>query len=89
MKFAVKVFCVSKYSVYGKPFHRFLLRLRHAVILFRTIERQPQKNKPDGVNPNSNNIDYCVRKNEGKIPWFSADCTALILVYTTKKMVNG
>ena len=33
-----------------------------------------KKNKPDGVNPNSNDIDYYVRKNEGKILWFSADC---------------
>ena len=32
-----------------------------------------KENKPDGVNPNSNDIDYYVRKNEGKIPWFSAD----------------
>ena len=31
-------------------------------------------NKPDGVNLNSNDIDYYVRKNEGKIRWFSADC---------------
>ena len=29
--------------------------------------------KPDGVNPNSNDIDDDVRKNEGKIRWFSAD----------------
>ena len=34
-----------------------------------------KENKPDGVNPNSNDIDYYVRKNEGKILWFSADCT--------------
>ena len=33
-----------------------------------------KENKPDGVNPNSNDIDYYVRKNERKIPWFSADC---------------
>ena len=33
-----------------------------------------KENKPDGVNPNSNDIDYYVRKNEGKIRWFSADC---------------
>ena len=33
-----------------------------------------KENKPDGVNPNSNYIDYYVRKNEGKILWFSADC---------------
>ena len=29
---------------------------------------------PDGVDPNSDGHDYCVRKNEGKIRWFSADC---------------
>ena len=33
-----------------------------------------KENKPDGVNPNSKDIDCCVRKNEGKILWFSADC---------------
>ena len=32
-----------------------------------------KENKPDGVNPSSNDIDYYVRKNEGKILWFSAD----------------
>ena len=32
-----------------------------------------KENKPDGVNPNSNDIDYYVRKNEGKIRSFSAD----------------
>ena len=33
-----------------------------------------KENKPDGVNPNSNDIDHYVRKNERKILWFSADC---------------
>ena len=32
-----------------------------------------KENKPDGVNPNSNDIEYYIRKNEGKILWFSAD----------------
>ena len=32
-----------------------------------------KENKPNGVNSNSNDIDYYVRKNEGKILWFSAD----------------
>ena len=32
-----------------------------------------KENKPDGVDLNSNDIDYHVRKNEGKILWFSAD----------------
>ena len=33
-----------------------------------------KEDEPDGVNPNSNDIDYYVRKNEGKITQFSADC---------------
>ena len=37
-----------------------------------------KENKPDGVNSNFNDIDYYVRKNEGKIPWFSADCVVLL-----------
>ena len=32
-----------------------------------------KENKPDGVNPNSNDIDHYVRKNERKILWLSAD----------------
>ena len=32
-----------------------------------------KESKPDGVNPNSDDIDYYVRKNEGKILWFSVD----------------
>ena len=33
-----------------------------------------KENKPDGVNPNSNDIEHYVRKTEEKIRWFSADC---------------
>ena len=33
-----------------------------------------KENKPDGVDANSNDLDYCVRKNEEKILWFSVDC---------------
>ena len=36
------------------------------------------ENKSTGVNPNSNGIDYCVRKNGGKILWFSANCISFI-----------
>ena len=36
-----------------------------------------KENKPNGINPNSNDIDCYVRKNEGKILWFSADCLYL------------
>ena len=35
-----------------------------------------KQNKRDGVDPNSNGLNYYVRKNEGKILWFSADCTS-------------
>ena len=34
-----------------------------------------KENKPDGINPNSNDIDYYVRKNEMKILWFLVGCT--------------
>ena len=33
-----------------------------------------KENKQDGVDSNSNGFNYCVRKNEGKVLWFSADC---------------
>ena len=33
-----------------------------------------KENNPDGVNPNSNDIDYYVRKNDERTLWFSADC---------------
>ena len=36
-----------------------------------------KENKPDSVNPNSIDIDYYVRKNEGKILWFSAGCSGV------------
>ena len=32
-----------------------------------------KENKRDGDDLNSNGLTYCVRKNEGKILWFSAD----------------
>ena len=34
-----------------------------------------KEHKRDGVDLNSNGLDYCVRKKERKIPWLSADCT--------------
>ena len=33
-----------------------------------------KENKWDGDDLHSNGLDYCVRKNEGQIRWFSADC---------------
>ena len=50
-----------------------------------------KENKPDGVNPNSIDIDHYVRKNEGEILSFSTDCIhvsfgcGLILLYIWKK----
>ena len=38
---------------------------------FESLNVSLKENKLDGVNPNSNDIDYYVR---GKILWFSADC---------------
>ena len=38
------------------------------------ISLRSRENKRNGVESNSNSFDYCVRKNEGKILWFSADC---------------
>ena len=35
-----------------------------------------KENEHDGVNPNSDDLDYCVRKNEEKILWFLTDCKA-------------
>ena len=32
-----------------------------------------KENKRDGIDSNSNGFGYCVRQNEGKILWFSAD----------------
>ena len=40
---------------------------------FKSSDVSLKENKPDSVNPNSNDIDYYVRKNEGKNRWFSAD----------------
>ena len=40
---------------------------------FETSNVSLRENKPNGVNPNFNDIDCYVRKNEGKIQWSSAD----------------
>ena len=41
---------------------------------FESSNASLKENMSDGVNPNSNDFDYYVRRNEGKIIWFSADC---------------
>ena len=42
-----------------------------------------KENKRDGVDLNSNLLDYCIRKNEGKMPWCSADCMCEIFLILT------
>ena len=51
-----------------------------------------KETKPDGVDWNSNGLDYCVRNNEGKIRWFSADWSGerrllskIVLLFNTDK----
>ena len=39
-----------------------------------------KEDKRDGVDSNSNGFGYCVRKNEGKILWFSADCIIQVIL---------
>ena len=43
-----------------------------------------KETKPDGVDSSSNGLNYCVRNNEGKIRWFSADC----IVFTLERKVS-
>ena len=45
---------------------------------FERSNISPKENKRNGVDLNSNGLDCCVGKNEGKILWFSADCIELI-----------
>ena len=45
---------------------------------FESLNFSLKESKPDGINPNSNYIDYFVRKSEGKILWFSADRVPVI-----------
>ena len=45
-----------------------------------------KENKPNDVDLNSNDLDYCVRKSEEKSPWFTAECT--IRHYTHRTDTN-
>ena len=46
----------------------------HCDFDFERSNSSLRENTPNGVNLNSNGLHYCIRKNEGKILWFSADC---------------
>ena len=47
-----------------------------------------KENKLDGVDLNSNGLAYCVRKNEGKILWFSADCIGMHVTLSLARFLS-
>ena len=65
------------YTVCGKPYERvspiLVTVTSRSDSIFEHSNISAKENKRDGVDLNSNGLDYCVRKNEGKILWFSAD----------------
>ena len=68
------------FTICGKPWEKvspILVTLTSPVILISNVRTSASENKPDGVNPNSNDIDFYVRKNERNILWFLADCLTL------------
>ena len=60
----MRLFSVQSAENSRKERNQFWLRLRHAVILISNVRT------PDGFDPNSNDLDYCVRKNEEKFYGF-------------------
>ena len=74
-----RIIIVFDHSVCGKPLEKvspILVTLTsRSDSDFERSNVSLKENKPDGVNPNSNDIDYYVQKNEGKTLWFSADCS--------------
>ena len=84
VKILFPVFLSIKYVVWTIPLnqsaenhrkecHWFWSRLRHSDSDFERSNISLQENKLDGVDLNSNGLDYCVRKNQVKTLWFSAD----------------
>ena len=62
------------------------------ILVFERSNISLKETKPDGVDSNSNGLDYCVRNNEGKIRWFSADWSGerrlrskIVLLFNTDK----
>ena len=72
-----KVYILGKVSVCGKPQERVSPILdsltSHSDSDIERWSISLKENKPDGVDRNSNGLDYCLRNNKGKVPWFSAD----------------
>ena len=50
--------------------------MSHSDSNFECLNISLKENKRDGADLNSDGLDHCIRKNEGKILWFSADCNA-------------
>ena len=73
----VKKALILVHSVCGKPWERvspILVTLTsRSDSNFERSNISLKENKWDGVDLNSNGLDKCVIKNEGKILWFSAD----------------
>ena len=69
---------IHSYAVCGKPRERvspILVALTSSSDSnFERSNISLNENKRDGIDLNSDGLDYCVRKNEGKLLWFSADC---------------
>ena len=59
-----------------KEYHRILVTLTsRSDSNFERSDISLKENKRDG---DSNGFDYCVRKNKGKVLWFSVDCIQII-----------
>ena len=69
------------YSVCGKPYERvspiLVTFTSRSDSNFERSNISLKENKRNGVDSNSDGFDCCVRKNEGKILWFSADCNSI------------
>ena len=82
------------YPVCGKPWEKvspILVTLTsRSDSDFERSNHSLKENKPDGVDPNPNDLDYYVRKNDGKILSFSADCyrrfSLFFLIYITSNL---
>ena len=74
----INVFCPLIQSVENR--RKSVTDSGYAYSNFERSNISLKENIPDGVDPNSDGYDCCVRKNEGKIRWFSADCIVLLKV---------
>ena len=66
-----------------KKCQRFWLRLNKSLCDpdFERSNVSFKESKRDVIDPNSNGLDYCVQKNEGKIIWFLAGCFIFLVSF--------